>query len=70
MKFRALKNFSSIRLGNIRKGDLVDLDKGIAKQMVDAGFFELTEEAREALREKVKPEPVKAKPEQDKKAKK
>jgi|TARA_B100001105_G_C22397410_1_gene447477 hypothetical protein len=58
MKFRALKEFSSVRWGNVCVGDLVELDGDIAKKMVDLGYMELPQQTAIALRqepEKVEP---------------
>ena len=52
MKFIAIKNFSSIRFGNVSVGDIVELDKSIARQMIDAGVVELTTESRMELRQR------------------
>lgn len=52
MKFRSLKNFSSSRWGNVRAGDMIELDKNIASQMVKAGFVELPEGVAQQLRDK------------------
>jgi len=45
----SLKDFSSMRLGNIKKGDPVTVDSVIAKQMVEQGYVELTQETTEKL---------------------
>jgi hypothetical protein len=58
MKFRSLKEFSSVRWGNVTVGDMIELDKDIAKQMVDMGYVELPRQTAVALRqehEKVEP---------------
>jgi hypothetical protein len=51
MKFRSLKEFSSVRWGNVSVGDMIELDKDIAKQMVDMGYVELPRQTAVALRQ-------------------
>lgn len=51
MKFRSLKEFSSVRWGNVTVGDMIELDKDIAKQMVDMGYVELPQQTAVALRQ-------------------
>jgi len=50
MEFRVIKPFSSVRWGNKVKGDPIELNKDTAKQMIDAGMVELTEEAAAQIR--------------------
>lgn len=52
MKFIAKKPFSSVRYGNVKVGDSVPVEGGIAKQMVDAGMIGPTEEYMAELRAK------------------
>lgn len=59
MKFRSLKEFSSLRWGNVSVGDMIELDKDIAKQMVDLGYVELPSETAIALRQEPVKEPEK-----------
>ena len=56
MKFRSLKEFSSVRFGNVSVGDYIELDKDIAKQMVDMGYVELPEDIAISLRKKAEDE--------------
>lgn len=44
MKFKALKNFSSIRWGNVSAGDYIELNKDTASQMIKNGMVEMPEE--------------------------
>lgn len=50
MKFKAIKSFSSIRWGNVKPGDYINLEKDTARQMIDAGMVELSQEMRDSLR--------------------
>lgn len=58
MKFKALKSFSSIRWGNIKVGDMIDLQKDTARQMIDSGMVELTPEMAATLRIQSQEKPV------------
>ena len=58
MKFKALKSFSSIRWGNINVGDMIDLQKDTARQMIDSGMVELTPEMAATLRIQPQEKPV------------
>ena len=61
MKFRSLKEFSSVRWGNVSPGDMIELDKDIAKQMVDSGYVELPEDIAISLRKKEEDEKTEVK---------
>lgn len=52
MKFKALKNFSSIRWGNVKVGDLIELQRDTASQMIEQGMVELPADVAVKLREK------------------
>lgn len=41
MKFIAIKPFSSMRWGNVKVGDEIELSKDIARQMIDAKMVKL-----------------------------
>ena len=51
MKFIAKTAFSSSRWGNVKVGDSIDVDGGIARSMVDAGVIELSSIEAQKLRD-------------------
>ncbi len=51
MDFIAKKAFSSPRWGNVKVGQSISVDVGIARNMIDAGVIELSPQAAQKLRE-------------------
>jgi hypothetical protein len=45
----ALKDFSSMRYGNVKTGDTLPLDSSIAKQMTKGGYVKFSESTVEKL---------------------
>lgn len=50
MKFISKKSFYSPRFGNVVPGQVLELDKNIAKKMVDSDFVELSSDEAERLK--------------------
>lgn len=40
MNFKAKKDFSSVRLGNVSSGQIVELNESIGRKMVEGGLLE------------------------------
>lgn len=51
MDFIAKKAFSSARWGNVKVGQKIDVEGGIARAMIEAGVIELSPQAAQQLRE-------------------
>ena len=57
MQCRVLKPFHSPRIGNCNKNDVVNIDDGIAKKMIDAGYIEAIETKPNVVKTETKPKP-------------
>jgi len=75
MNYKALKDFSSVRFGNVSAGQTIGpVPKGIAAQWVDAGYLESKKVAeskpKAEPKKEIKSEPVaESKPKKTKKSK-
>lgn len=57
-EYKALKSFSSPRIGNVDPGDNVTIDGGIGDQMAEEGYLIESKPAAKAASKEVKPKPA------------
>ena len=57
MKYRILKEFHSPKIGNCRKGDLLELSDAIAKQFKEHGMIEDLVETKPAVMAEIETKP-------------